>query len=116
MGDIQIAGLGAREDEVRANLQPLMRGLAFERATFLPVLLPVGAILAALLLFGGCCALAGANPWAVYHSIYRGAFGSWYAWQNTLVRAAPLMLCALCTAIPAQLGLVVTGGEGVLVV
>jgi ABC-type uncharacterized transport system permease subunit len=115
MEEIQIAGLGAKEGEVRANLQPLVRAPAFGRATFLPILLPAGAILAALLLFAGFCALAGANPWAVYHSIYRGAFGSWYAWQNTLVRAAPLMLCALCTAIPAQLGLVVIGGEGALV-
>src|SRR5207253_3080336 len=44
-----------------------------------------------------------------------GAFGSWFSLQSSLLRAAPLMLTALCTAIPARLGLVVIGGEGALV-
>ena len=33
-----------------------------------------------------------------------------------LARAGPLMLTALCTALPARLGLIVIGGEGALVV
>ena len=77
--------------------------------------IPFGAVLVALLLFGICCGLAGASPFSVYHSIYRAAFGSWYAFQNTLVRAAPIMLCALCTALPMRLGLIVIGNEGALV-
>ncbi|MGD8594249.1 MAG: ABC transporter permease, partial [Gammaproteobacteria bacterium] len=56
------------------------------------------------------------NPLEVFYSIYRGAFGSWFSWQNTLVRAAPLMLTALCTALPARIGLIVIGGEGAMVV
>jgi simple sugar transport system permease protein len=47
--------------------------------------------------------------------MYRGAFGTFFSWQNTLTRAAPLILTALCTALPAQLGMVVIGGEGALV-
>jgi simple sugar transport system permease protein len=47
--------------------------------------------------------------------MYMGGFGTWFSWQNTLQRAAPLLLTALCTALPAQLGLVVIGGEGALV-
>jgi len=78
-------------------------------------LIPFGAVLVALLLFGIFCGLAGASPFSVYHSIYRAAFGSWYAFQNTLVRAAPIMLCALCTALPMRLGLIVIGNEGALV-
>ncbi|PSN15063.1 ABC transporter permease [filamentous cyanobacterium CCT1] len=85
------------------------------RASLESVLLPVGAVLAALVVFGVFCALAGANPLAVYGSIYRAAFGSWSAWQNTLIRASPLMLTALCTALPARLGLVIIGNEGALV-
>ena len=77
--------------------------------------IPFGAVLVALLLFGIFCGLAGASPFSVYHSIYRAAFGSWYAFQNTLVRAAPIMLCALCTALPMRLGLIVIGNEGALV-
>ncbi len=80
------------------------------------VALPIGAVLAALVIFGLFCALAGANPLAVYGSIYRAAFGSWSAWQNTLIRASPLMLTALCTALPARLGLVIIGNEGALVI
>ncbi|MBX2862245.1 MAG: ABC transporter permease [Leptolyngbyaceae cyanobacterium MAG.088] len=79
------------------------------------VVLPVAALLVALILFGCFCALAGANPFAVYGSIYKAAFGRWSAWQNTLIRAAPLMLTALCTALPARLGLVIIGNEGALV-
>ena len=47
--------------------------------------------------------------------MYVGGFGTWFSWQNTLQRAAPLILTALCTAIPAHLGLVIIGGEGALV-
>src|SRR5882724_6509244 len=80
------------------------------------VAIPVGAVVVALLLFGLFCAVQGANPLAVFRAINRAAFGSWYSWQNTLVRAAPLMLTALCTALPARLGLVVIGNEGARVV
>ncbi|WP_008316884.1 ABC transporter permease [Leptolyngbya sp. PCC 6406] len=80
------------------------------------VALPIGALLGALVIFGVFCALQGANPFAVYGSIYRAAFGNWSAWQNTLIRASPLMLTALCTALPARLGLVIIGNEGALVI
>src|SRR5947209_14980462 len=48
--------------------------------------------------------------------MYQGAFGNWFSWQNTLTRAAPLILTALCTALPAQLGMVIIGGEGALLI
>ena len=80
------------------------------------VAIPVSALLVSLLLFGVFITVAGANPFDVFASIYRGAFGSWFAWQDTLVRAAPLMLTALCTALPARAGLIVIGGEGAVVV
>src|ERR1700722_9775919 len=80
------------------------------------IVIPAGAILVSLAAFGAFCALAGADPIAVYASIYKAAFGSWYSFQNTLVRAAPLMLCALATAIPFHLGLVMIGNEGALVI
>jgi ABC-type uncharacterized transport system permease subunit len=80
------------------------------------VLIPTGALAASLAIFGVFLALIGADPFAVYVSIYRGAFESWFSWQNTLARAAPLMLTALCTALPAWLGLIMIGGEGALVV
>lgn len=79
------------------------------------VAIPVAAVCVALILFGLFVALAGQNPLDVYYSIYRGAFGTWFSWQNTLVRAAPLLLTALCTALPARIGLIVIGGEGAVV-
>lgn len=79
------------------------------------VVIPVAAVCVALVLFGLFVALAGQNPLDVFYSIYRGAFGTWFSWQNTLVRAAPLLLTALCTALPARIGLIVIGGEGAVV-
>jgi len=73
------------------------------------------AIFISMLVFGLFVTLAGVNSFEVFHGIYRGAFGSWFSWQNTLVRAAPLMLTALCTALPARIGLIVIGGEGAMV-
>jgi simple sugar transport system permease protein len=52
----------------------------------------------------------------VYYQMFRGSFGTWFSFQNTLLRAAPLMLTALATALPLRLGLVVLGGEGAMVV
>src|SRR5215210_6712453 len=78
-------------------------------------LLPTAAIVAALLVFGVFVAFAGVSPAQVWLLLFKGAFGDWYSWQNTLQRAAPLMLTALCVAIPARAGLVIIGGEGALV-
>lgn len=79
------------------------------------IVIPIGALLFSLLLFGIFTALVGANPLAVYGSIYKAAFGSWFSFQNSLIRAAPLMLSCLCTLLPARLGLVIIGNEGALV-
>lgn len=80
------------------------------------LLLPLGAVGLALLLFGLFCALLGINPLEVYASIYKSGFGRWASFQNSLLRAAPLMLCSLCTLLPAQVGLIVIGNEGALIV
>lgn len=74
------------------------------------VALLVTAVIFALFLFA-----AGADPIEVYELIWTGAFASWFSLQNTLLRAAPLLLVALCTALPARLGLVIIGGEGAIV-
>jgi len=79
------------------------------------MLITIGALCLSLWLFGMFVSAAGASAFEVFHSIYRAAFGSWFSWQNTLVRSAPLMLTALCTAIPARMGLIVIGGEGAMV-
>lgn len=85
------------------------------RSTFDDWGLPVLAILAALALFGLFVGLHGVDPVETWRLLFMGAFGDWFSWQNTLQRAAPLMLTALCVAIPARAGLVIIGGEGALV-
>jgi simple sugar transport system permease protein len=74
------------------------------------------ALLAALVLFGIFVAFRGLDPLEVYATVARASFGSWFAVEQTLTQAAPLMLTALCTALPARAGLLVIGGEGALVV
>ncbi|HUC65112.1 MAG TPA: ABC transporter permease, partial [Stellaceae bacterium] len=80
------------------------------------IVIPLLALLAAMILFGLFVGVQRVNPLALYALMYRGAFGTWFSWQNTLTRAAPLILTALCTALPAQLGLMVIGAEGALVI
>jgi ABC-type uncharacterized transport system permease subunit len=79
------------------------------------VALPVLALLGAVLLFGGFVWLGGTSPVETWQLLFMGAFGDSFSWQNTLQRAAPLMLTALCVAIPQRAGLMVIGGEGALV-
>ncbi|HSW08228.1 ABC transporter permease [Aquabacterium sp.] len=79
------------------------------------VLLPAGALAAALLLFGLFVWFGGQSPLEAWTLLFKGAFGDAFSWQNTLQRAAPLMLTALAVALPARAGLTVIGGEGALV-
>ena len=74
------------------------------------------AVVATSILFALFLFAVGADPVEVYALIWTGAFASWFSLQNTLLRAAPLLLVALCTALPARLGLVIIGGEGAIVV
>jgi ABC-type uncharacterized transport system permease subunit len=85
------------------------------RSTLEAVVIPIGAVAAGCVLFSLFCMAQGKNAFEIFKAIDKAAFGSWYSFQNTLVRAAPLMLTALCTALPARLGLVVIGNEGALV-
>ncbi len=80
------------------------------------ICIPIGAIVVSLIGFGLFCALVGANPLGVYGTIWKAAFGRSTSIQSTLLRASPLMLSALCTALPARLGLVVIGNEGAIVI
>ena len=79
------------------------------------VLLPMGALIAALLIFGIFVALSGKDAVEAWQLLFKGAFGDSFGWQNTLARAAPLMLTALCVAIPSHAGLTIIGAEGALV-
>ena len=80
------------------------------------IAVPALALLASAVMFGLLLAVyAHVDPLEAYALMYEGAFGSWFSWQNTLLRSAPLILTALCTALPARLGLMIIGNEGALV-
>lgn len=81
-----------------------------------PILVPIGAILVALLLFAIFVAAIGQSPLDVFKLLYEGGFGSSFSWQNSLLRASPLILTGLAVSIPAQAGMVIIGGEGALAI
>jgi simple sugar transport system permease protein len=73
--------------------------------------------LAAVLFLGMASAfflLVGRNPGAMFKLMIEGSFGSGYALSETLVKTAPVLLCALGTLLPARLGLISVGAEGQL--
>jgi len=86
------------------------------RSTSENIVIPLGAIVVSLFVFGIFCAIQGKNPFDIYGTIYKSAFGNSFSWQGTLIRSAPLMLTSLCTALPAMLGLTIIGNEGALIV
>ncbi|WP_299821194.1 ABC transporter permease [uncultured Roseibium sp.] len=79
------------------------------------VVIPLLALIVSGILFSVFLALLGKSPVGFFALVWKGGFGTSFSWQNTLVRAAPLVFTALCVAIPARLGLVIIGGEGALV-
>jgi general nucleoside transport system permease protein len=95
-----------------AGFRPVLEWLA-RRAE--PVAISFGAIIAGLALFSLFILAVGKSPAVLFQLMYTGGFGSWFSIQNALSRAAPLLLTALCVALPARLGLVIIGGEGAVV-
>lgn len=105
----EAAPLGALAGEARAaSLARLVRALEL-------VLVPAAALVVAAGLFALFLLALGRSPGQFFELVWRGAFASFFSWQNTLQRAAPLILAALCVALPARAGLLVIGGEGALV-
>lgn len=78
------------------------------------VLLPVGAtvlfvVLAALFLLA-----IGQPPFATLAAMAVHAFGDVYSLSESLVKATPILFCALAVILPARLGLISVGAEGQL--
>jgi len=86
-----------------------------KHSTLESLALPVLALAGGLGLFGLFIWFDGHDPVQAWSLLFIGAFGDAFSLQNTLQRAAPLMLTALCVALPARAGLTVIGGEGALV-
>ncbi|BEV14519.1 ABC transporter permease [Herbaspirillum sp. DW155] len=93
---------------------PLLRVRAALLNGAAPALPTLCALAGTLLLFVLFLLVQGKPAGEACLLIFQGAFGTLFAWQNTLQRAAPLLLTALCVALPARVGLIVIGGEGAL--
>jgi ABC-type uncharacterized transport system permease subunit len=79
------------------------------------IAIPIFALVVSALLFSLFLAAIGKSPIDFFELVWRGGFGTAFSVQNTLQRAAPLILTALAVAIPARIGLIMIGGEGALV-
>ena len=79
------------------------------------VVIPVAAIIVGLVIFCVFLLFLGKSPLDFLSLMVKGGLGNWFSVQNSLQRASPLLLTALCVALPARLGLVVIGGEGAVV-
>lgn len=79
------------------------------------IVIPAIALAASAAAFSLFLLAIGKSPLQFFELVWRGGFGSAFSLQNTLQRAAPLILTALAVAIPARIGLVMIGAEGALV-
>ena len=79
------------------------------------IAIPVGAIIASAVIFSIFLLVIGKSPLTFWELMWTGGFGSSFSIQNSLQRAAPLILTGLAFAIPARIGLTMIGGEGALV-
>ncbi|MCP4380353.1 MAG: ABC transporter permease, partial [Hyphomicrobiales bacterium] len=75
---------------------------------------PIGAGLAALALTAIPLAFAGAPILSSYGLMFQGAFGSLFAFSETLTRTTPLILTGLAAAVAFRARLWNIGGEGQL--
>jgi general nucleoside transport system permease protein len=79
------------------------------------ILIPLGALVASARCSRSSCSSSASRRSTFFSLIWTGGFGSAFSIQNTLQRAAPLILTGLAFAIPARIGLTLIGGEGALV-
>jgi simple sugar transport system permease protein len=78
------------------------------------LLVPLLAILTAIILGGIIIALVGGNPFAAYSGLVQGAFGSARALSETTVWATPYIFAGLAVAVAFKGGLFNIGAEGQL--
>src|ERR1700744_4212624 len=68
------------------------------------VVIPLLALGLTAILFSIFLLTLGKSPLEFFQLIERGGFGTAFSLQNTLQRSSPLILTALCVALPARIG------------
>lgn len=85
-------------------------------AQIIDALLPVLAVLAALVIGAFMLLVLGANPIRAYGALLEGAFGSGNAIAETAVKAIPLLLVGLGICIAYRGNVINIGGEGQMII
>jgi len=88
----------------------------FLSPTWLAILTPLAAVVAALAVGALLLLALGVDPVAAYASMFQGAFGSLNSVADTLVKATPLLLVGVGICIAFRGGMLNIGGEGQLIV
>ena len=78
------------------------------------VLVPLASFMISLVLTAILLAVFNANPFETFAAMFKGAFGSWPNFTETLVKATPLMLTGLGVLIAFRLKFWNIGAEGQL--
>jgi len=78
-------------------------------------LVPVGAVVVAMLLGAVMLSLLDASPLEGLRALLRGAFGSWEAVTSTALKATPLLFVGVGITIAFRANVINIGGEGQLV-
>jgi general nucleoside transport system permease protein len=86
------------------------------RAALLDALMPLFALLIALLVGAVVLLVLGKDPLVAYGAMFRGAFGTVSGLTQTLAKATPLMLVGLGVTIAFRARVINIGGEGQLIV
>ncbi len=81
-------------------------------STAMNVIVPLLSILAAFLVGAVFLLLTDRDPLEVYNAMFKGALGSQYGLSETVVKAIPLMLCALGISAAFRMQLWNIGAEG----
>lgn len=76
------------------------------------LIVTVLSIFAALLFCALFITAQGFDPIAVYSRLFRGGFGSWEIFSESVLQSIPLMLCGLGTAMSLKMSISNIGAEG----
>lgn len=82
---------------------------------FIDALMPLLAVVLALLVGAVMLLLMSANPITAYKGLWEGAFGTKNAFSDTLIKATPLLLVGIGICISFRGGVVNIGGEGQMI-
>ncbi len=81
-------------------------------STKLKIIVPLLSLFIGIIFGALAITVVGINPYAVYKSLFANAFGSWYAFSETLVASTPLMLITAGLILVFRMGIWNIGSYG----